>query len=591
MAPRSRYRGIQRQVGTRAYQGASGVGIREAQRTSNILTSALNDMSNYFAKKAGVQAEIEGAEFGAKNPITEEQLRDSIATGGDIQEQLGDNSTIFGRSQRKAQLSILESELELSAKRQMSSIISDATINNLDPGEVADQLDVVTNEFTKLSSGLSAISGQRLFASLNTASAGKYSTYNQKYANARFSEIKAKKLAIVSHNLNSVTDEVSSIISDVKDDEDLNKKLIAYEQVTKTKILENLSGVGTKATTFTSNFKTVEDNILLAKNNFIISNAVRSDSELSLVKAINSNNYNKINPKVAKVLKTMDADDITKLKTELRTEAVKQTQDIENENKATILANMDKIFDANTNFYEFLATGDKNQAQEQINIIKKYDIKKAEVLQEKLSQGKSSRSESDPSILITLNQKKDAGTLTYEDLSKSTSLLTTKDIMDLNKGIVANEDKELKSALVSLSGLLNTEFPGFTAKTMETVIKNDGYSKPRAIYQRIKGRLEDLKRNAVQSGTEIDLVSEMQNMVSTVSTEITEKLNTQSLDTAKKQVSRLKIKLSSKYEELKDFNDTDFNKVITFLDANPDLKKTRDYQNIYTIIKKHMDRS
>ena len=591
MAPRSRYRGIQRQVGTRAYQGASGVGIREAQRTSNILVSALNDMSNYFAKKAGVQAEIEGAEFGAKNPITEEQLRDSIANDENIQEQLGDNATIFGRSQRKAQLSILESELELSAKRRMSSIISNATVKNLDPGEVADQLDVVTNEFTKLSSSLSSVSGQRIFASLNTASAGKYSTYNQKYATAEFSEIKAKKLAIVSHNLNSVTDEVSSIISTVTDDEDLNKKLLTYEQVTKTKILKDLSGVGTKATTFTSNFKTVEDNILLAKNNFIISNAVRSDSELSLVKAINSNNYNKINPKVAKVLKTMDADDITKLKESLRSEAVKQTQDIENENKATILANMDKIFDANTKFYDFLTTGDKSQAQEQINIIKKYDIKKAEVLQEKLSQGKSSRSESDPSTLITLNQKKDAGTLTYEDLANSTSLLTTEDIIKFNQGIVANEDKELNSALVSLSGLLNTEFPGFTAKTMETVIKNDGYSKPRAIYQRIKGKLEDLKRNAIQSGTEVNLVSEMENMVSSVSDEITQKLNTQSLETAKKQVSRLKIKLSSKYEELKDFNDTDFNKVITFLDANPDLKKTRDYQNIYTIIKKHMDRS
>lgn len=591
MAPRSRYRGIQRQVGTRAYQGTSGVGIREAQRTSNILIGALNDMSNYFAKKAGVQAEIEGAEFGAKNPITEEQLRDSIATGGDIQEQLGDNSTIFGRSQRKAQLSILESELELSAKRQMSSIISNATVNNLEPGEVADQLDVVTNEFTKLSSSLSSISGQRIFASLNTASAGKYSTYNQKYATARFDEIKAKKLAIVSHNLDAVSDEVSSIISTVKDDEDLGKKLITYEQVTKTKILENLSGVGTKATTYTSNFKTVEDNILSAKNNFIITNAVRSDNELALVKAINTNNYNKINPKVVRVLKTMDADEITKLKESLRTEAVKQTQDIENENKATILANMDKIFDANTKFYDFLATGDKNQAQAQINIIKQYDIKKAEVLQEKLSQGKSSRSESDPSTLITLNQKKDAGTLTYDDLSKSTSLLTTEDQIKFNTAIVANEDKELKSALVSLSGLLNTEFPGFTAKTMETVIKNDGYSKPRAIYQRIKGKLEDLKRNAVQSGTEVNLVSEMENMVSSVSDEITQKLNTQSLETAKKQVSRLKIKLSSKYEELKDFNDTDFNKVITFLDANPDLKKTRDYQNIYTIIKKHMDRS
>ena len=46
------------------------------------------------------------------------------------------------------------------------------------------------------------------------------------------------------------------------------------------------------------------------------------------------------------------------------------------------------------------------------------------------------------------------GTLTYEDLGKNTSLLTTKDIIDLNKAIVANEDKELKSALVSLSVLV-----------------------------------------------------------------------------------------------------------------------------------------
>lgn len=588
MAPRSRYRGIQRQIGTRSYQGASGVGMREAQRTSNILIGALNDMSNYFAKKAGVQAEIEGAEFGAKNPITEEQLKESIATGGDIQEQLGDNNTIFGRSQRKAQLSILESELELSAKRRMSSIISNATVNNLDPDEVADQLDVVTNEFTKLSSSLSSVSGQRMFASLNTASAGKYSTYNQKYATAKFSEIKAKKLAIVSHNLDAVSDEVSSIISKVKEDDDLGKILLAYEQTTKTKMLENLSGVGTKETTFTSNFKTIEDNILSAKNNFIITNAVRSDNELALVKAINNNNYNKINTKVVKVLKTMDADEITKLKASLRAEAVKQTQDIENENKATILANMDKIFDANTKFYDFLATGDKNQAQAQINIIKQYDIKKAEVLQEKLSQGKSSRSESDASTLITLTQKRDAGTLTYEDLSKSTSLLTTKDIIDLNKAIVANEDKELKSALVTLSGLLNTEFPGFTAKTMETVIKNDGYSKPRAIYQRIKGKLEDLKRNAVQSKTEVDLVSEMKEMVSKVSDEIGDKIKAQNLASAKRSVKKMQDLFGSKFPEIKDFNETDFNKALKFFKDNPTLLDTRNGRNINNIIQKYV---
>ena len=556
-----------------------------------MLVSALNDMSSYFFKKAGTQAEIEGAEYGAKNPITEEQLRASIAGGEDLGKFLGDQDTIFGRASRKAQLSIVESELELSAKKQMSKVMYKATLKNLDPAEVADDLDSITNEYAKLSSGLSPILGQRVFASLNTASSGKYSTYNQKFANNAFAEIKAKKLAIVSHNLNSISDEVTSVINGVKDDENLGIKLVAYEQVAKNKIMKDLSGVGTKATTFKANFKTVEDNILQAKNNFIISNAVQSDKELALVKAINSNNYNKINPKIARVLKTMKKENIVKLKEALRNEAVKQNQDIETDNKNRILENGNAIFDANTKFHDFLATGNKDKAQEQINIVKKYDINKAEALQEKLAEGKSTRTESESSTLIRLNEKKNAGTLTYADLSNATSLLNTEDRIKFNKAIVDNEDTELKSSLIDLAGLLNTEFPGFTAKTMETAIKNDGYLKPRAIYVRIKGKLEKLKREAVRGGVEVDLVSEMESMVSDVSAEITTKLAEQSLNTAKKQVARLKTKLSKKFEELNNIGETDFTKVLNFLDANPDLKKVRDNQNIYNIIKKHQERS
>jgi len=591
MAPRSRYLGIQRQIGTSGYRGPSGVGIQQAQRTSQMLVSALNDMSSYFMKKAGTQAEIEGAEYGAKNPITEEQLRASIAGGEDLGKFLGDQDTIFGRASRKAQLSIVESELELSAKKQMSKVMYKATLKNLDPAEVADDLDSITNEYAKLSSGLSPILGQRVFASLNTASSGKYSTYNQKFANNAFAEIKAKKLAIVSHNLNSISDEVTSVINGVKDDENLGIKLVAYEQVAKNKIMKDLSGVGTKATTFKANFKTVEDNILQAKNNFIISNAVQSDKELALVKAINSNNYKKINPKIARVLKTMKKENIVKLKEALRNEAVKQNQDIETDNKNRILENGNAIFDANTKFHDFLATGNKDKAQEQINIVKKYDINKAEALQEKLAEGKSTRTESESSTLIRLNEKKNAGTLTYADLSNATSLLNTEDRIKFNKAIVDNEDTELKSSLIDLAGLLNTEFPGFTAKTMETAIKNDGYLKPRAIYVRIKGKLEKLKREAVRGGVEVDLVSEMESMVSDVSAEITTKLAEQSLNTAKKQVARLKTKLSKKFEELNNIGETDFTKVLNFLDANPDLKKVRDNQNIYNIIKKHQERS
>ena len=123
---------------------------------------------------------------------------------------------------------------------------------------------------------------------------------------------------------------------------------------------------------------------------------------------------------------------------------------------------------------------------------------------------------------------------------------------------------------------------------METVIKNDGYSKPRAIYQRIKGKLETLKRNAKRTRSEVDLVSAMEDMVGNVSTEIGDKIKAQNLASAKLQIGRLKKLYAKKYPEINDFTDTDFNKVIQFLDRNVKLKATSQGSGIYKVIEKHL---
>ena len=73
---RTRYPSLTSRLGLSSIQGPSGVGARMASRTTDILTSELNKMSNFFLKRAEAQAEIEGAEFGAKNAITENHLRD-----------------------------------------------------------------------------------------------------------------------------------------------------------------------------------------------------------------------------------------------------------------------------------------------------------------------------------------------------------------------------------------------------------------------------------------------------------------------------------------------------------------------------------
>ena len=57
--PRSRYPELTRRIGLSRYQGPSGIGAREAQRTMDIISNNLDMMSKYFFKKAGVRAEIE----------------------------------------------------------------------------------------------------------------------------------------------------------------------------------------------------------------------------------------------------------------------------------------------------------------------------------------------------------------------------------------------------------------------------------------------------------------------------------------------------------------------------------------------------
>ena len=114
---RTRFPTLQQRISLVSVRGPSGVGSQEAVRTMNVLASNLDKMSNFFFKRAETTAQIEGAEFGAKNAITEKQLRDQSLSGEEIENRLGDRNTVFGRASRKASITVLETELELSAKK------------------------------------------------------------------------------------------------------------------------------------------------------------------------------------------------------------------------------------------------------------------------------------------------------------------------------------------------------------------------------------------------------------------------------------------------------------------------------------------
>ena len=94
---RSRYPELTRRIGLASYQGPSGIGAKESQRTMSIIANSLDQMSNYFFKKAGVKAELDAEKFGAENTPSLQDYKNSISGGTNPLDQY-DRTTIFGKT-------------------------------------------------------------------------------------------------------------------------------------------------------------------------------------------------------------------------------------------------------------------------------------------------------------------------------------------------------------------------------------------------------------------------------------------------------------------------------------------------------------
>lgn len=94
------------------------VGLQEAARTSATLSQNMDRLANFAFRQAEVEAQIKGAEYGALNAPTQQQLSDAIATGEDVTKVVpGDTATVFGRAARKSALSALSTEFEIETRK------------------------------------------------------------------------------------------------------------------------------------------------------------------------------------------------------------------------------------------------------------------------------------------------------------------------------------------------------------------------------------------------------------------------------------------------------------------------------------------
>ena len=127
-------------------QNIDFAGQRENIAAYTQMTQKLDQMSNYFMQQAEGMAKLEGAEYGALNAPTEQQLEDAFVQDKEV-ELPGDTFSVFGRQARAAALETVYNDLEVMAKKKILFDITDYEKQELDPSMLGEKFDTIINGY------------------------------------------------------------------------------------------------------------------------------------------------------------------------------------------------------------------------------------------------------------------------------------------------------------------------------------------------------------------------------------------------------------------------------------------------------------
>ena len=566
---RTRYTSLSSRLQLGNISGPSGVGARMASRTTDILTSELNKMSNFFLKRAEAQAEVEGAEFGAKNAITEKQLRDGLLSGEELESQLGNTNTVFGRASRKAQLSVLETELELSARKQISEVMSNAVTNNVDADTLADDLDAVTLEYSKLAFDASPIVAQRLTASLNTVSSSKYHDYVLKKANETIKITRAKNLAIINNNLDNVSEIINQAVNESENEKEIDEVLTKRVPLLKQQFFS-------KVTKFAKTSKPIEDflnkfdeEVKEARNSYVLKSTLQSGKQSAVARAIANNDYSKIDFRLKKIIGTMSDDEKLEMYKKLNTQA-KEVQDAEDQDDQIAEENsQNKIIDLKLQIKEALGKKgrDLDKAKTLLGQLEVLDRDGDDFVSLSETYIKT-LDESDPDVLESLQDLSDRGVLTAQALTINSDKLSSGDLDKLRNELKTIQSKKMGLALDDLTGFFNTEFPGFDPAIIDNLAKKNQFLKPLAQYKKIKAELGRALEDAQAEGKDINLEDLVKKKFDNFKDNILDKVKEQNISRANNVYDKIKTTAGASFPQLQEFQNTDHAKVLEFIAQN-----------------------
>ena len=492
---RSRYPELTRRIGLASYRGPSGIGAKESQRTMSIIANSLDQMSNYFFKKAGVKAELDAEKFGAENTPSLQDYKNSISGGTNPLDQY-DRTTIFGKTAFNIVSKNLANSLLITAKNQMNDEAIKADRDMTDVSEFSKSLNSIVLENIKLASEISPSIATQVSADLNITASGHYYKHGIKVNKLNLDKIQSQG----SYVLNSMTENLDKEIFAVFDK---NKKMNAKElsdkiygtdntvgvQATlKTKYAREMLGLRFGKTAFKSGLDNWDKEWVKSVSSLVQTFAFQTDTKISDITKNLVQNKATGDVRIDALISKIDPEDRIEIAKQIRAIAKGQ---LELEDKLEI-DTLEKN-DAEIANLEVQITNDiANRADP--DRIKKNLLKLKGLVDPEdsdnpwvnlsIQYNKSGGVRKYEKVLKDLSKKENEGTLTYKELVQNINNLNTADFNTLANKLEQNNKADFATALQIVAGELQ-----FTPDAIILSEQDPNYEKQQ-IYANIKSKLK-----------------------------------------------------------------------------------------------------
>jgi len=535
----------------------------EAQGFANLARS-LDSMTNYFLRQAEQKAQIQGAEYGALNAPTEQQIRDAYDRGEEI-EIPGNQNSVFGRAARKAALSIASDEVSALASKELANVegifntILDSPsmpeeekqrlaeqlgIEDFSPQSLVTVMDTVIAGYGKTLDDTSPALARRFRAEQSITANGKWTKYLDAYVKQENQKLESSFR--VAHTENYSESKISSALELPN-----GLKIIKKNREDEIKKASSFL-VGAEMNTFLDGMVATNEAAALQ---VLTDKTFAGPSPVKIIKKVQQNQLADLDVGIQNSVKLLKAGGMSNsdIAQELRKRRTDQLEFLENEQQGmNDNAEKDEA-KIKASVMEHMASGNTEAFNNSISILKITDPVKAQEFVDEFVKAGGRRTQSDPDVVTALTKL--GSNITFSDVENNFKKLSNADLEKFRKDAATFESQEMKTALAVVKG----DFLDLPEEYSELVKDKPEIFAKSQLLNKITGRLKARYDEAQDKGLAFNGQE--------IANELLEELGGDFTEAIKKMAIRSGEQVISRLNELQDnqvFTEQDFTGALTY---------------------------